>query len=182
MAIFSELRGNGMNLVTSWLKKTSSSDCRKAERLEAPLLVAYYWDGDAPMAHEVRNISSTGFYLSTNERWHLGTIITVTLQRTDITHGNSDAEHHVSVLSNVVRLGEDGVGFAFVSQEAYSSGHAVVSDLVGTKTLASFLERLMSDQGHVIIGYKTAIQEKNLLEAEFRLSDSWRERYEETEG
>jgi hypothetical protein len=164
MTIFRSLEVNEMKSVTSWIKKASPSDHRSAERLEAPLLVAYYWDGDVPMAHEVQNISLTGFYLSTDERWHLDTMITVMLQRTDITPENADAEHHVSVLSKVVRLGEDGVGFTFVPQEWHSSSHAVVSNLVGTKAVASFVEQLMSDQERVIIGNNTVIQEKNLVE------------------
>jgi len=141
-----------MKWVLSWLKGLSSSDRRKAQRMRSPLLVAYYCDGAATVANEIHDISSTGLYLLTKERWHLGTMITMTLQRTDIEH-NSDAEHHIAVLSKVVRHGEDGIGFAFAPLGTNSAGHAVAkSSLVGTKALGRFLEQLKSDQGCVIIG------------------------------
>lgn len=108
------------------------------------------------MAHEIRNISSTGFYLLTRERWHPGTVITMTLQRSDGTNEeeSSNAEHYISVLSKVIRLGKDGVGLAFVPIEARSSDLAKVPrhKPADKKTLDRFLEQLKSDQGHVIIG------------------------------
>src|ERR1700733_10911469 len=108
----------------SWIKKLASSDHRKAPRRESPLLVAYYWDGSVPMSHEIRNISATGFYLLTRERWHPGTVVTITLQRTAGSQENSDTEHYISVLSKVVRLEQDGVGLAFVPLEARDSDSA----------------------------------------------------------
>jgi len=143
-----------MKSVISWLKSLSSSDHRKTQRQKSPLLAVYYWNGDAaPVAHEIRDISSTGFYLLTTERWHLGTLITMTLQRTDIAYPKSDGEHYIAVLSKVVRLGEDGVGFAFVPLETHSSGQAALkSNLVGTRALSNFLEQLKQDQGHLVVG------------------------------
>jgi hypothetical protein len=117
--------------------------------MKSPLLVAYYWDGAAPMPHQIQNISSIGFYLLTKERWPLGTIVTMTLQRTDIAHKNSGAERHIAVLSKVVRLGQDGVGFVFVPLEAQVRS---VSGPVGNKILIKFLEQLKLDRGHPIIG------------------------------
>jgi hypothetical protein len=106
------------------------------------------------MAHEIQNISSTGFYLLTDERWHLGTIVRMTLQRTDIPNGNTDTDHYISVLSKVIRLGEDGVGFAFVPLETKSSNYvkAPKSEPVGRKALGKFLEQLSLEQGCAIIG------------------------------
>jgi Flp pilus assembly protein TadG len=138
----------------SWIKKLTSSDHRKAPRTESPLLVAYYWDGSVPMSHEIRNISATGFYLLTRERWHPGTVVTMTLQRTAGAKENSDTEHYISVLSKVVRLGQDGVGFAFVPLEAKDSNPAKGSrnKPADKRALGRFLDHLKSDQGHVIIG------------------------------
>jgi Flp pilus assembly protein TadG len=146
-----------MEPVRSWFKRlSSSSDRRRSQRLESPLLAAYYWDGAVPMAHQIRNISSTGFYLLTRERWHPGTVVTMTLQRTDIIDANAGTEHYISVLSKVVRLGEDGVGFAFVPLETKDSGAAKVSRSkpVGKKALGRFLEQIKLDQGCAIIGLK----------------------------
>lgn len=143
-----------MKSVTSWLKKLSTFDHRKAQRLKSPLLVAYYWDGAAPAAHGIHNISSTGFYLLTKERWHPGTVVTITLQRTDVMDANTSSDGYISVLSKVIRTGEDGVGFAFVPSPDKGSNQAEghKRGFIGKKSLDRFLEKLKSDQGHVTIG------------------------------
>jgi Flp pilus assembly protein TadG len=149
------MRGNEMGAIRSWFKKLTSSDHRKAPRTESPLLVAYYWDGSVPMSHEIRNISATGFYLLTRERWHPGTVVTMTLQRTDGTKEDSNTEQYISVMSKVVRLGQDGVGFAFVPLEAKGpdSTKAPRNKPADKRGLSRFLEQLKSDQGHAVIGY-----------------------------
>jgi len=62
--------------------KVFSRDRRTAERLPAADLSAYYWTGAAPAHHGIRDISSTGFYLVTEERWYPGTLVMMTLQKT----------------------------------------------------------------------------------------------------
>jgi hypothetical protein len=143
-----------MNPVINFLKKLSSSEHRHAQRRRTPKLVAYFWDGSSPMAHEVSNISSTGFYLLTKERWHLGTIVTMTLQRTDAAPADSGMQNHISVLSKVIRLDEDGVGFAFIPIETNGndSTRPSVSRPVGKKALNRFLEQLQFDNGNVVTG------------------------------
>jgi hypothetical protein len=143
-----------MKSVTSWLKKLSTFDHRKAQRLKSPLLVAYYWDGAAPMAHDIHDISSTGFYLLTKARWHPGTVVTITLQRTDIPDANTSSEGYISVMSKVIRMGEDGVGFAFVPSPGKDADRAEgrKRGFIGKKSLDRFVEKLKSDQGHVTIG------------------------------
>jgi hypothetical protein len=133
-----------MSLIKSWLGKFLSSDKRKAERGEASRLVAYFWDGGAPAPHTIRDISSTGFYLVTQERWHPGTMITMTLQRSDT--GATTPENCLAVLSKVVRLDDHGVGFTFVLQEEGSrSATKGRRALAGKKSLENFLQRLQSD-------------------------------------
>jgi Flp pilus assembly protein TadG len=107
------------------------------------------------MSHEIRNISATGFYLLTRERWHPGTVVTMTLQRTAAAKESLDAEHYISVMSKVVRLGEDGVGFAFVPLEAKGSDSAKAArnKPADKRGLSRFLDHLKSDQGHAVIGY-----------------------------
>jgi hypothetical protein len=143
-----------MESVRRWFKKLTSSDLRKAPRAELPTLVAYYWDGSVPIAHEIRNISSTGFYLLTKERWHPGTVVTMTLQRSDGAKESLNTEHYISVLSKVIRLDKDGVGFAFVPLEATGSDStkAPSGKPAGKRALAKFLEQLGLEQGCVVIG------------------------------
>jgi Flp pilus assembly protein TadG len=133
--------------------------------MEAPLLVAYYWDGSVPMSHEIRNISATGFYLLTRERWHPGTVVTMTLQRTAGEKESSDAERYISVMSKVVRLGEDGVGFSFVPLEAKGSDSTNVprNKPVDKRALGRFLEQLGLDRGCVVIGLSRGDREKETL-------------------
>jgi hypothetical protein len=169
-----------MKSVTSWFKRMSSPEHRKAQRMKSPLLVAYYWDGSAPTSHPIQNISSTGFYLATKERWLPGTMVTMTLQRTDMAHGNSGKEPHISVLSKVVRLDEDGVGFSFIPLDSHPGD--LKSKPVGKKTLIGFVEQVKLDRGHAIIGYIEAMLKTKLSGQNSGSAIPWRERYEETEG
>jgi hypothetical protein len=152
-----------MESIKSWFKKLTSSDHRKAPRTGSPPLVAYYWDGSVPMAHEIRNISSTGFYLLTRERWHPGTLVTMTLQRSDGAKEDSSTEHYISVLSKVIRVGQDGVGLVFVPVEAKSSDSVKRHTPADKRALGRFLKQLGLDQGCVVIGPSHGDSEKETL-------------------
>jgi hypothetical protein len=97
---------------------------RKAERRAVPGLVAYYWDGGPPAPHPVREISLTGMYLLTAERWYLGTVVRMRLQQTE-TPGE-DPDRSIAVHARAVRLGEDGVAMAFLPQwdNPYQNGNS----------------------------------------------------------
>jgi PilZ domain len=85
---------------------------RRAKRFQAPNLVAYYWTGGAPHSYHVGDISATGLFLLTKERWAPGTLIQMTLQKQDGRINDSDSS--ICVLSELVRWGEDGAGFNFI--------------------------------------------------------------------
>lgn len=131
----------------SWLEKLLSTDNRRSQRRSAPGFVAYYWDGATPTAHKIHNICATGFYLLTKERWPLGTLITMTLQRID--PADASPERYIAVQSKVVWLGPDGVGFMFVPLEAKGTSPTenIKSRPVGRQALDRFLEQIKSDQG-----------------------------------
>jgi hypothetical protein len=169
-----------MTSVTGWIKRLSSPEHRKAQRMKAPLLVAYYWDGAIPASHAIQNISSSGFYLVTKERWLPGTMVTMTLQRTDMAHENSGTELHISVVSKVVRLDEHGVGFSFIPLEAHPGD--LKSKPVGKRALNRFVEQVKLDRGNAISGYIEAMLKTKLLGRNSGSAIPWRERYEETEG
>jgi hypothetical protein len=130
------------------------------------------------MSHEIRNISATGFYLLTRERWQPGTVVTMTLQRTAGAKENSNTEQYISVMSRVVRLGQDGVGLAFVPLEVKDSDSAKVprNKPVDKKALGRFLEHLKSDRGHAIIGHIAEGLEVKVVGPGCKLDDAWRER------
>jgi len=85
---------------------------RTAPRVSNPGLVGYFFTGGHSRPHEVKNISVSGFYMYTDERWLPGTIIRVTLQIVG-SRGDRRADT-VTVHSRVVRWGLDGGGFEFV--------------------------------------------------------------------
>jgi hypothetical protein len=89
------------------------ADPRAATREALPGLIAYFFTGGTPTAHEVRDISTTGIYIITNERWYPGTVIRVTL--TDRHHPK--AERTLTVNAQAVRQGNDGVGLEFVLEK-----------------------------------------------------------------
>ena len=125
----------------NWLQRWWSPDPSRAPRERAPGLAAYYWNGAAPKAHSVKDISATGLYVVTEERWYPGTLILMTLQNTHA--GEEIAERPISVLSRAVRWGNDGVGLQFVLNEDGSPAHARGTKLDGVDKME--LERFLQD-------------------------------------
>jgi len=70
--------------------------------------------------HGVKDLSANGLYLMTEERWPIGTQVTMTLQRTDGLDDNP-LNNAITVQLHVVRWGADGVGLAFAQPEAEES-------------------------------------------------------------
>jgi hypothetical protein len=124
-----------------WLERWWSPDPRKAPREQAPGLAAYYWTGGAPEAHEIRDISSTGLYVVTEERWYPGTLVLMTLQVTAF--GEEVEERTICVHSRAVRWGKDGVGLQFVLQKSADDSSMGAAD---RKALDRFLQRLRKSQ------------------------------------
>jgi len=85
---------------------------RRAIRYPTPGLVAFYWTGGAPHSYQVGDMSATGLFLLTKERWAPGTLIQMTLQKQDGRPYSS--ANSICVLSEVVRWGENGAGFNFI--------------------------------------------------------------------
>ena len=121
-----------------------STDRRASKRHPLPGLVAYYWTGGAPEAFHIGDISFHGLYLLTDERWFPGTMILMTLQRTN-TEGD-DPDDFVSVLTKVVRWGADGLGLSFVPSNTIdlNTGAPLPDRGVGKKALQRFILRVQS--------------------------------------
>jgi hypothetical protein len=84
-------------------------DQRKTNRHVMPPLVAYLGSIRTSKVFEVGDVSSSGFYMLTQERWLPGTEMPVTLQCTS----GVELPATITLLSTVVRSGTDGVGFSF---------------------------------------------------------------------
>ena len=136
--------------MTSWFEELMCRDKRRSPRYLAPRLVAYYWDGGEPKPHLIRDISSTGLYLLTEQRWYPGTVVTMTLQSTE--NVACGAKRSIAVRVKAIREGDDGMGFAFMLLQVQDARqvHQFVSEGVETadrKGLDRFLRLLLGGKG-----------------------------------
>jgi hypothetical protein len=114
-----EAMGKSMNGVKRWLFQESTRSPR-AVRVTHPEIVVHYWDGAAPEGHGLRDISETGAYILTSERWYEGTIIRIILQGPGaaLSVGAAAAPPaSICVPGQVVRQGDDGVAMEFVFRD-----------------------------------------------------------------
>jgi hypothetical protein len=146
----------GMNYVKppkNWLMRwwspdpTIAPDLRNASRESPQGLAAYYWTGAAPSAHSIKDISSSGLYVVTEERWYPGTLILMTLKADG--DGEVGMEHAIAVHSRAVRWGNDGVGLQFIPQDAPAARNGLNPLVNGANKieLEQFLERLRTGNG-----------------------------------
>lgn len=135
------------------LERVFSKDRRRSERKAAPQLAAYFWTGAAPQEHEIRDISSTGLYLLTEERWYPGTLIMMTLQVKG--EGEDETKRAISVQTKAVRWGEDGMGLEFLLPELHDPrrGQGLMADGADRRSLERFLEGFATDKGSAVVNY-----------------------------
>ncbi len=108
--------GERQGWLESFLNPVSErAERRLAERRPVDQFAAYRWNGYDLMQESVRDISSTGLYILTEERWQPGTLVFLTLQREGPLETNP--ERRIDVQAKVTRCGEDGVGLTFVLQD-----------------------------------------------------------------
>jgi hypothetical protein len=123
-----------------WLNPApaTKSDRRRAYRRYVPGMVAHYYTGGSPKPYEVADVSMSGFYLLTQDRWMPGTMIQMTLQKPC---AKGERKQSITVLSRVVRRGSDGVGAEFVMAEGLDSHSRDLLPAQATDrfTLARFL-------------------------------------------
>ena len=142
----------------NWLSKLfAPPDKRRARRHKSPPVLAFYWDGELPTPHAVPDISRTGMFLKTDDRWTSRSMLRVTLQmQSDDPEKSAEL---VTVQCQVVRTGEDGVGLEMIlaenSKPTSSSG---VGSLTTRKQFRKFLDQLISqtnekpsnEPGHIL--------------------------------
>jgi hypothetical protein len=110
----SQEKKSGISKALRWLYPDpgTSNDRRRSIRRPSSELMAYYAEKGIERGHEVANISSTGVYLVTEERWPPGTLIPLTLQRKGPLEENSGQK--IRVQAGPTRWGKDGIGLYFV--------------------------------------------------------------------
>ena len=109
-----------------WIAQCPTPDRRSVRRKRWPRLVAYDAMGTTLEVHGVKDMSASGLYLITKERWPLGSQVNMTLQRTDGLDDNP-RNNTITVQLRVVRWGTDGVGLAFAQSEAEESAVMALS-------------------------------------------------------
>ena len=108
-----------MRSLRSWFEKAfpqETSQPQRAERRAVPGLEAIHWTGSSPGLDIGRNISATGMYLVTRERWPQGEVNPVRLVYPELADDNPDRQ--VTLQTKAVRWGEDGMGLNFVLPES----------------------------------------------------------------
>ncbi len=104
-----------MRSLRSWFEKTfppEEPQQQRAERRAVPGLEAIHWTGSSPGLDIVRNISATGMYLVTRERWPQGEVNPIRLVYPELNDDSPDRQ--VTLETKAVRWGEDGMGLTFV--------------------------------------------------------------------
>ena len=111
---------------------------RNSNRQVVKGLAAHFFTGGAPHPHEVRDISPTGIFVVTTERWYPGTVIRMTLTKQE--GGDHPSERSITIHAQSMRWGNDGVGLAFVF-ESRKNGQ-VPEGSVDKDQLQAFLKKL----------------------------------------
>jgi hypothetical protein len=134
----------------SWWRKLlfgESADQRWGARSALPGLVAYFFTGSAPTPHQVRDISTSGLFVLTSERWYQGTYVRLTL--TD--EREPTAKRSITLHARVVRSADDGVALEFLlhDQDRELRGFASTVDErpggVSVKELREFVALFKTD-------------------------------------
>jgi Flp pilus assembly protein TadG len=138
-----------MKWLKRWSQQLFSEERRRSPRHADPNVVAFHWTGGEPIAHGIRNISSGGFYMVTEDKWHPGTLVTMTLQRTDLPKDAPDSS--IVIQTKIVRRDEQGIAGTFL----VGSGTQALQRLPGTNKPAflRFLARLRDQGGQALIEY-----------------------------
>jgi hypothetical protein len=101
-----------VNQWKSWLQRLGHPEKPRAERRTRLGLTAWQTNNPASQPSTIKNISSTGIYLLTDERWPVDELIPLTIELQGLPENR--AEDRIPVQVRVARHGEDGIGLAFV--------------------------------------------------------------------
>ncbi len=138
-----------MSLVWKLLNRAQLSERREDGRISVRDFDVYYSTGSKQKRSRVKDMSATGVYLHTDERWQPGTRVLLTLQRTGLLGQRSGPPLQLRAIS--VRAGEDGVGLTFVPEPL----DAVAWRALITKA-ATLNERIPSAQNDIVGQFRTA--------------------------
>lgn len=139
--VWNDRNGERVRPAKNWLQRWWSPELpepRKAPREMFPGLAAHFWTGGTPVDHGVRDISVTGLYVVTDERWFPGTQVRMTLTDSEV----SSVKNQITANTSVVRWGNDGVGLKFVvnDEKALRRGRSRLVGNTDNEELNRFLD------------------------------------------
>jgi Flp pilus assembly protein TadG len=131
---------------------------RRAPRSAQPEVIVHYWDGSAPEGRHLRDISESGAYIYTPERWYLGTIVRIILQgyktatRED---GSTAPSASICVPARVIRHGSDGVAveFVFRSEEEERAFRLFLAEIPAQPARAVPPQAMSRKEGQALIEF-----------------------------
>ena len=143
-----------MKSLKEWFTAPPPPKTRMGLRHPAPRFSVLHWSGTAMKQDAIKDISASGVYVLTEDRWEPGTPVDLTLHREDLVDAGPD--HEFTLHAKAVRAGQDGVAFAFnlpndidppawVSLVEGASGEASPDDIIWpfkTAKAVSFLNHL----------------------------------------
>ena len=127
-----------MRSLRSWFEKTfpqAEAQRPRAERRPVPGLEAVHWTGSSPGLDIVKNISASGMYLVTRERWPEGEVNPVRLVYPELADDAPD--NQVTLQTKAVRWGEDGMGLTFILPECMDLWLWKTDDLIKPEDILS---------------------------------------------
>ena len=133
-------------------------DPRRAPRSIQPEIVVYYWDGSAPEGRRIHDISPSGAYICTPERWYLGTIIRLILQRKRTAMGKDGTTAptvSACIPARVVRHGSDGVAveFVFRNRKEEESFRTFLTAIPGQLAVSAPFKRTLRKEGQALVEF-----------------------------
>jgi hypothetical protein len=96
----------------SWIQNLGHPEKPRAQRRIPSGFVARQTGNQASQPSIIKNISSSGLYLLTEERWPVDELIPLTIELQDLPENRADERIQIQV--RVARHGEDGMGLAFI--------------------------------------------------------------------
>jgi len=107
-----------MSFIANVLVKCGLAERRKDGRISARGLEVSYRAGSEQKRVKAKNISTTGIYIYTEERWPPGTAVELTLQKRSLLGGA--VRPKARLRTRCARLDDHGAGLTFVENPAYA--------------------------------------------------------------
>lgn len=107
------LGGNdAVNQWKSWIRELARPVKPRAERRIPSGFIAWQTNNPVAKPSTVRDMSSAGLFLLTEERWPIDELIPLTIEVESLLENN--AEERIRIQARVARHDEDGIGLSFV--------------------------------------------------------------------